>query len=118
MFVDPNNKDQVWEVAILPIDDSITETKQEEINAYIQGNVSSWIRFCNDKQFTVKDLLSGEDWDKTPFEILYHIHYGSSEIRNEVEKDVGKLLKNFLNKDYRCFTLTKDSVNIYQYVRQ
>jgi hypothetical protein len=87
----------------------VTPEKKYLIKAFMQGAVYSWVKNRMGDQFTVRDLVGGENynWEGTPLQVLYDRHVESGKDHDAAVLaaaiDLGRLTKIVLHEDRRHF---------------
>lgn len=89
----------------------LDDSERALICAYLQGAVYCWAKNRRGEQFSVRDLVGGEntDWDGTPLQRLYDRHLKVGKTNGEAfkaaAKDAGWIMKSILDKDNREFEI-------------
>lgn len=100
----------------------ISKKQEAEIYSFLQGAVYCWCKNFNDKEFALRDLMGGEnfEWTGTPLYSLWEKHQ-KLRADNPVKSagiDAGWILKKVILNDKRKFELRKSEMtNKYRWIK-
>jgi hypothetical protein len=93
------------------------------IRSFMQGAIYSWVKNQEDKQFSVRDLVGGVnfEWAGTPLYALYKKHVAAGKVGDDATeaagKDLGWIVKSVLADDKRTFESGKSGlVKCYKWI--
>ena len=100
----------------------ISETQEAKIYSFLQGAVYCWCKNLNDKEFALRDLMGGEnfEWTGTPLYTLWEKHkkLGADNPVKSAGIDAGWILKKVILNDKRKFELRESELtNKYRWIK-
>jgi len=102
----------------------ITDKEKQKIIDFLQGAVYCWCKNKQNKWFSMRDLMGGENyyWQGTPLIVLYKKHENKGKHWESAVKDAGKdsgwILKKVIDSDERNFeTVKEELIRKYRWIR-
>ncbi len=101
----------------------LSKTERDEIHAFVQGAVYSWIKNRKGEKFSARDLFGGENtnWYGTPLQLIHKKHKDAGKDDDSAfeasARDIGWIIKSVLHNDSRHFEVdTSGYGNAYRWV--
>lgn len=100
----------------------ISEKQESEIYSFLQGTVYCWCKNLGDKEFALRDLMGGENfqWNGTPLSVLWEKQkkLGANDPVKSAGIDAGWILKKVILNDKRNFEVReREMTNKYKWIK-